>query len=767
MQQLCPQPDQLSRMMSGHLAPTAFEEIAAHVTVCDHCAERLKTLPQSSPLDEPRFVLALKRATQVTVELPPSLLKLPSRVVQMTSQRDGGNAWPVSGTIDGSTDSLETIVLRLLEPARQPEELGRLDEFAILQILGSGGMGIVLQAKDLALGRTVALKLMHPHLATQPELVTRFWYEARALAAVKSDHVVAVYRVASAKTRFGEIPYFSMEHLRGEPLDIRLSCGPLPPSTVLKWGIQLTQGIHAIHSADLIHRDIKPGNVWLEPHASLADGDSDTIRVKLLDLGLVHVVHQTTRLTHYGSVIGTPAYMSPEQSLGNQDCDARSDLFSLGTVLYEMLTGRPAFHGATSTAVQLSLMTVDPPAPHEINSQIPESISSFVMTLLQKSPNRRPINAQRVLEELRRLNDEITPRPEPLHGHQRTPDVLDPLANGPVSPNTSAPDTIRGSMWMKSRRSVYSAGLLLIVFVCGIAAWQFAAVIRVATPKGTLVIETDGDVALNVTKNGVTLFERTSARQLELEVGDYGVQIASPDKGVRLSAEKFTILRGRQKSIHVYREALEAEEHPPKLPNSRDTKSTRRFIQWALQHSTRFIPAVASADDFPIDKIPHLILFEADPAQNRALKDSDLEAFQDFPGVENGLGFRWAELTTTGLIKLGSYLQGKPIRSLGLVDMSIGLRWTREPGGLAEIHVGTFQNIKATDDELQYLKNLKSLKILNLRFNPQITDTGIDQILKLEHLEALHVDDTGISENGLKRLRNALPNATITPALPE
>src|SRR5581483_3887523 len=210
-----------------------------------------------------------------------------------------------------------------LAPPEGPDEIGRLGPYRVLAVLGAGGMGIVFRAEDTQLNRAVALKVMLPKLAGTEGARQRFVREAQAAAGVKHDHVVSVYQVGEDR----DVPFLAMELLLGESLDQRLRReGKLPLVEVLRLGREIALGLAAAHQRGLIHRDIKPANLWLE---------AETGRVKLLDFGLARAVGQGNQLTQQGAIIGTPAYMAPEQGQG-KSLDHRCDLFSLGCVLYRL-----------------------------------------------------------------------------------------------------------------------------------------------------------------------------------------------------------------------------------------------------------------------------------------------------------------------------------------------------------------------------------------------------------------------------------------------
>jgi serine/threonine protein kinase len=275
----------------------------------------------------------------------------------------------------------------LLRPPQQPGELGRLGPYRVLKPLGAGAMGVVFLAEDIQLSRPVALKLLRPALSSNPEGRARFLREARAAAALQHDHVVTVYQVGEDRG----VPFLAMQLLEGEPLEQRLGREPrLPAREVLRLGREIAEGLAAAHARGLVHRDIKPSNIWLE-----AGRD----RVKLLDFGLARAVGDEAGVTQTGAVVGSPAYMAPEQARG-QRVGPHSDLFSLGCVLYRLCTGALPFKGGDTLATLTALALEEPPAVQTLNPALPSALSDLVRRLLSKDTASRPASAEEVVASL-------------------------------------------------------------------------------------------------------------------------------------------------------------------------------------------------------------------------------------------------------------------------------------------------------------------------------------------------------------------------------
>jgi serine/threonine protein kinase len=331
-----------------------------------------------------------------------------------------------------------------LPPPQAAGELGRLGPYRVLKVLGSGGMGVVYQAEDPQLRRAVALKALLPALAVNPVARQRFLHEARAAALVAHDHVVTIYEVGEDRG----IPYLAMQLLRGETLEARLRRQRrLSIPEVMRIGREIAAGLAMAHAKGLIHRDVKPSNIWLEdrshkrPACELEpEPASGTLavtggRVKLLDFGLARAASGDAHLTQSGALIGTPGYLAPEQTRGGPP-DPRSDLFSLGCVLYRACAGELPFKGADTLAILTALATETPRPVRDLNPEVPPPLAALVMRLLAKDPDRRPPSARAALSALAALEQgQAAERPVPPR-----PDANRQTSGPPATPN--APGSI-------------------------------------------------------------------------------------------------------------------------------------------------------------------------------------------------------------------------------------------------------------------------------------------------------------------------------------
>jgi urea transport system substrate-binding protein len=286
-----------------------------------------------------------------------------------------------------------------LGPAEGPGELGRLGGYRILRVLGRGGMGVVFEAEDLVLTRRVAIKV--PLGLSDDAQRKRFLREARIAATLSNDHIAAIYQAGEQ----GQAPFLVMELLRGEPLNKRLEREKtLPIGEALRIAREVAEGLREAHAHGLVHRDIKPGNIWLEQRQAFQGPP----RVKILDFGLAREISPPKeRITLAGHIVGSLGYMAPEQIFAGA-VDARTDLFALGCVLYEMLADDLPFTGG-GTVDSLKAVIYEQPKPAaSVAPHLPASVCRLLDDLLQKEPAARPPNADAVIERIKQIERDLT-----------------------------------------------------------------------------------------------------------------------------------------------------------------------------------------------------------------------------------------------------------------------------------------------------------------------------------------------------------------------
>jgi len=274
-------------------------------------------------------------------------------------------------------------------------KLKQLGRYRIESELGRGAMGVVYKAHDPALDRTVALKtiVLDDDAAEREEYHSRFFQEAKAAARVNHPALITIYDFGEE----GPLAYMAMELLNGIELSERMKQGAIPLHEAISMAEQVAEGLAFAHDNGVIHRDIKPGNITLLPRG----------RVKIMDFGIARV--KTSELkTQLGTRLGTPKYMSPEQSSGGT-IDHRTDIFSLGIVLYEMLTGTRLFHGDNLTSVLHNVATFVPPPPSRIKPEVTAVLDLVVMRALAKKPEDRYGSAWEMADDLRNCLQELSP----------------------------------------------------------------------------------------------------------------------------------------------------------------------------------------------------------------------------------------------------------------------------------------------------------------------------------------------------------------------
>jgi serine/threonine protein kinase len=342
-------------------------------------------------------------------------------------------------------DGASPVDLAFLEPSTRPDSLGRLSHYEVFEVLGQGGCGIVMRAFDDKLQRMVAIKVMLQHLASTSPARKRFLREARAAAQVRHENVVQIHAVEEQP-----LPFLVMEFVPGETLQQRIDrTGPFETVEVVAIGRQIAEALAAAHAAGLIHRDVKPANVLIEEGVGP--------QVKLTDFGLARAADDAS-LTQSGLIPGTPLYMAPEQARG-EDADHRADLFSLGSVLYTMCTGRPPFRAANALAVLKRVQEETPRSIRAIIPEVPEWLCALIEKLQAKNPKDRFQLAEDVAKELRRVRNRATDEQE---------SIMIPLTNRVDSrqPATASPIDVGALHHLKDLVYLVTAAQALAVVLC-------------------------------------------------------------------------------------------------------------------------------------------------------------------------------------------------------------------------------------------------------------------------------------------------------------
>jgi eukaryotic-like serine/threonine-protein kinase len=406
-----------------------------------------------------------------------------------------------------------------------------ISHYRITGQLGSGGMGIVYEAQDLDLGRRVALKFLPPQLSRDQNVLDRFLLEARTASALNHPNICTIYAVEKVRLENEhDQSFIAMELLEGETLDRRLSAGPMPLDRLLDWGIQLADALDAAHAKGIIHRDIKPTNIFLTKRGP----------VKVLDFGLAKLTHpemametigatqdspSPVHLTSPGATVGTIAYMSPEQARG-EELDPRTDLFSLGIVIYQMATGLLPFTGASSAVIFHAILELDPVPVLQLNPALPPKLEEIIDKSLEKDRDLRYQSAADLRSDLKRLKRDTesgrktSATSAPMAGSDSSAPPISRSSSGSIatSPSSGGRDIARAieSGQSKSRLRFVGTGVALLlagmlaysIFLRGHSVpFQNISVTKV-TDTGDAVLAAlspDGQYILTMTrKNGLS-----------------------------------------------------------------------------------------------------------------------------------------------------------------------------------------------------------------------------------------------------------------------
>ncbi|MEM8947320.1 MAG: serine/threonine-protein kinase [Planctomycetota bacterium] len=359
----CLTDEQLHEVASSLESAAADASIILHLDHCELCQQRLESIASTS-IDGDLPWVGLRTPPQSSANLIATIDQLSNR--SAAAGRKGSTRY----------DDLEP----WLEPSSD-NGATTLDSYELLECVGRGGMGIVFRALDPTTNRVVALKAMAPDLARDGKARARFLREAKAIASVRHPNVVTLYSV----NEVSDLPYLAMEFIEGESLDAKIGSGEsIEPAEIARIGAAIASGLAACHEQGVIHRDIKPSNVLLSQPDST---------VKITDFGLAAVA-STPTLTQNGYLSGTPDYVAPERLTIGSEADERSDLFSLGCLLYAMSTGEEPFGGDTPL-ITLHRIATERPVPVRVkNPAIPAPLERTIVALMAKKPKDRPVSAQ-------------------------------------------------------------------------------------------------------------------------------------------------------------------------------------------------------------------------------------------------------------------------------------------------------------------------------------------------------------------------------------
>ena len=528
---VCPPKRDLEQLLKGNLSQWTSLGLRQHVETCIYCQRalaklRLRTSPEDS-INLPDDLTntessAITRNTDSMpkLELETDDLFLGTKGQATTAYNSDGSSVPEFKISPEGTK----VSLSFLSSPQGPDELGRLGSYKIMKLLGAGGMGLVFEAEDTLLRRQVALKVMKPEIAIKADHRQRFLQEARSGAAIPHDNIATVFQVGIENN----VPYLAMQFLQGESLGSRLHRdGKIPIEESLRIIREVASGIAAAHESNLIHRDIKPDNIWLE-----SDGQGRPWkRVKLLDFGLATSVTNTIEGTNEsGMIMGTPHYMAPEQARG-LPLDPRCDLFSIGCVLYQMISGELAFKGDNALKIMNSLALHEPKPLNLIDASVPSKVVVLVQNLMRKKSSERVSSAN----ELIKLIDDIDEIDTKTHNSSGSPSVTLPRPNLPGEgyQATLTPWYLNWKVALFSLAAIINLGLL---------AFNFGGF---ETPSNSISGLTFGEPIKVGVLHSTSGYMRTTGKNVKdltmlaiSEINESGGILEYSDKGVPISRRR-------------------------------------------------------------------------------------------------------------------------------------------------------------------------------------------------------------------------------------
>jgi eukaryotic-like serine/threonine-protein kinase len=531
----CPSAKQLQVLLAGQAPADEQSLLAEHLETCENCRQMLEELVAGRE----SWSDASRQLKDEPPAVEPNLRQIMDRIKKETKE----------GQTQDLAASDEEMSLDFLSPPEEPGNLGRLGHYEVMEVIGRGGMGVVLKGFDTVLRRVVAIKVLAPHLATTSAARKRFEREGQAAAAIDHEHVVAIYAVDKTT---GGLPYIVMEYVAGVSLQDRLDrTGPMELREILRIGLQTARGLAAAHSQGLVHRDIKPANILLF---------NGVERVKITDFGLARAVDDAS-LTQSGIVAGTPQFMAPEQARG-EAVDHRADLFSLGSVLYAMCAGRPPFRASTALAVLKRVSEETPRSLPQVNPAVPVWLVEIIEKLHAKDPAERFQSAAEVADllgqHLAHLQQpgliSVPPpwvaRPESSTG-VRTPEDTRPSMTQSVPP--------RHPRWVAAAVLLpLIAGGFVVTEAMGITkvTEYVGTVLRIRTSEGILVVQVDDpDTKVSVDGEEITI-TGAGPQEIRLKPGKYHVQATKHGKEIPLDKDLVTITRGGKQIVKISQEGV-------------------------------------------------------------------------------------------------------------------------------------------------------------------------------------------------------------------
>ncbi len=677
--QVCPSHMELAEFDLGRLPAARREEIADHLDACESCSAAFASLEERT--DD--LIGHLRNP------LPEEIISDDTELDQLIDQAAAQYETSADGFMETATAlpplkkrQVDELLPEILTPPEAEDELGRLGGYRVLEVFGIGGMGVVFKAEDPGLNRFVALKAIKVRGASvSDESRERFLREARATAAIRHDNIVTIHQVGEDRG----IPFLAMELLEGDSLAQQLRRTGRPTvEEALRIAREIALGLSAAHAKGLTHRDIKPDNIWVE---------ADSGRVKILDFGLARANDDELQLTQSGAIVGTPGYLSPEQACG-EGLDERTDLFSLGVVLYEMLTGQKPFERVSLMAVLNAIGNDTPSSPRVLDQKIPEAVSNLVMRLLEKNPDRRFQTAQDVVAAI----TDCETRGSNLHAVAEAPSItLD------RKPSKETPR--RFTSW----RTLAGTGVLIAVALVA-TAFVFQTVFFFQTKSGTLRIEiTDPKIEVSIRGTKIVL-KGANKKDITLQPGDKILHVKRGD--FKFDTKSLQLKKGETVVVKV-----------ELIDGTVQVASGGKVIGTKAVEAPTNVEAPANIVQVDGKSLP-------DELQNPYAKDREVAEWVLSVGGAVGI-----EPKSTG-------------EHLGILAPS---ELPDQPFALFDVKL--FNNRRFSNDDLERLTGLPHLTELDIS-NSLFDAQGLPIILRCPFLEDLNVGGTSIRSADLLKLRS-------------
>ena len=525
----CPDKVTLTDYLLGQLEAPRLDECESHIADCNKCHETLRGLSADDTLTQHVGDAFLHVADSNSVSVAASESQhVRGLVDRLLSETNSHPRQPTPTHAD--TEILAdraAEVLRCVESDPSQQTLGSIGNYQLIRLLGAGSTGVVFQAIDEKLDRPVALKVLRPSLGSVAR--ERFIAEARLAASIEHPNVVTIYQIDQQD----RLAYIAMQWLPGQTLETKLqTVATMVDEDVRRIAAQVAAGLQAAHQRQLVHRDIKPANIWI----------SNKDEVKILDFGLARIVDDDPGLTATGMLAGTPNFMSPEQTKGH-GLDGRSDLFSLGCMMYRMATGKFAFGASSILGTLQAIQHEQPTSPKLVNAAISSDLSDLTMSLLEKQAANRPESAAQVVTM---LETERHQWPMRIAGYES------------VQPEAQKDS----SVWPQPSRQGFAGGwgAAIAASLLALAGWYFSPqIIRIATDRGELVIEsTDKDVEVQILKDGKVfrVLDTKTKNSFNIESGEYQIKATGEGNSFEVTPESLTMKRGEKQIVSVTRQRI-------------------------------------------------------------------------------------------------------------------------------------------------------------------------------------------------------------------